>query len=319
MAADQDKKVFDDLLKAISRIGVRGATTRSLCSKVKLERHTIAKYLAMMEHSGLVYHQQVGKAKVWHLAQAPLRTILNVHPNQRTLAEGFFADMITYLPCGMMIIDVQYKIMFMNAALKDRYGDLEGKTLYQSVLGKQDALQLKKIAVILDHKKGKADFSLRDKDRRMLRVKASYLDSPDNIPAVILIMEDVTTSKRSLQQQLLSYRRIEAERNMLSQHLLEVELDDACCITAVNECFLQATSHTRVNVVGKPLDTFSSGHHTKSFCNKILGSVTSSRAWNGSFSFKSISGKRVRTKSTLVFSPNSSKKKQRYLLFGLMV
>jgi len=191
------KEIQDQILQAIAQIGTNGATITEIEKNVHFERHTLSKYLSFLQGHGFIYHKLYGKAKVWFINKAPLQTIINSQPESRTFTENFLLNLCSNIPVGVMVIDKDYNIQFMNDMLIDKYGHLEGKKFYENVLGLENPLKLEKISKVINHNDTKTtELQLKDKLENILDIKVSKTINPDETVSAILIIEDITTQKR---------------------------------------------------------------------------------------------------------------------------
>ena len=187
----------EDILKTVSQFGNNGATITEIEKIVRLERHTLSKYLFILNKEGFLKYKPVGKAKVWFINTMPLQTLFTSLPENRSFTEKLLSDILSKIPVGVMVIDNDYNILFMNDILTQKYGNLESQKFYKTILSMQNPLRLKEINNMIDNFSKSAEVQLTDKDDNILDIKASKLINPDKSHSVILIIEDVTLKKKA--------------------------------------------------------------------------------------------------------------------------
>src|SRR3989338_1775297 len=116
--------IRNKILETISKIGTQGSTIKEIESESEYERHTLSKYLSLMEGMGLIHHRKVGKATLWYVNNAPLETVLSpetINKRKKTFAEQVLVNIITNLPIGLLIISSDYTIELMNKVMEETY------------------------------------------------------------------------------------------------------------------------------------------------------------------------------------------------------
>ena len=194
---DVHKPIQRKILSILSEIGTSGATITEIEKRISFERHTLSKYLSFMEGHGLIYHKDIGKAKVWFINKAPIQTVLYSLPAKKTFAEKILSDLIAVIPFGLIIIDKDYTILFQNKKMITLYGKKEGEKFYTAILGLENPLKIQPITHLIDHKTDGAEALIQDKEANTLNIKASRLVNPDGSESFILIIEDVTKQKNA--------------------------------------------------------------------------------------------------------------------------
>jgi len=282
------KKTQDEIMKAISEIGT-GATITEIEKRVRFERHTLSKYLSFMENLGLLYHNDVGKAKLWFLNKAPIQTVLNVDSG-KTFAEKVLSNILSTMPNGLVVIDKSYTILFMNKEMKKIYGGSEHTTFYETVLGKDNPLRLKKIGKIIDGQSTVEEMQIKDKLGNVLQIKASQLLNPDDSFSVLLIIDDITKQKQAEEAVHAQKTLLEGERQALNSSAIVAETDLDGKMTYVNNKFCEISGYTREELIGKTHNIINSGHHPKKFFKDLWTTISSGKVWKGVIKNKSKKG-----------------------------
>jgi len=275
------ENVKESILKAISEIGAEGATITQIEKKVDFERHTLSKYLSWMQAHGLIYYRLYGKAKVWFINKAPIQTILNSLPEKKTFTEKILSDIISSLPYGLVIINKDYDIMFMNQKIMDTYGSLEGQKFYSAIIGKENPLTLKPIIDIMWGKSDKAKFETRDKDGRILVMNATKLVNPDKSLSIMMMVADVTERRKAEESLKERNAILESQWDTLSKSSIYSETDLDGIITNVNEKFCEISGYKKNELIGKKHSITNSGHHPKKFFKEMWDTIKSGRIWSG--------------------------------------
>ena len=188
------------ILETIFNLGTHGATIKEIESESEYERHTLSKYLSIMESMGLIHHRKVGKATLWYVDNAPLETVLNsntVNKRKKTFAEQVLMNIITNLPIGLLIISNDYSIEYMNSIMEKAYNLKRGDKFYKVVLGEENPLQVEKITEIIEHKHEIASLVVEDINKNILHLRASKMFNPNGSESVILMIRDITYSKKA--------------------------------------------------------------------------------------------------------------------------
>jgi PAS domain S-box-containing protein len=190
-----EEKIYSKIIDAIQDIGGIGATIDEISKAVPFGRHTLSKYMDHLRADGRVSYKQIGRAKVWFVSKSPLQHIFLLSEEEKTYTEKIFSRILAYMPEGIMILDFDYNILFMNRYLTALYGDCIGQKYYHVFFGTahQDHSQ---IAEIIDGRSKEVESHEEDKDGRILDIKARRVENPDGSFSVIAIICDVTEKVR---------------------------------------------------------------------------------------------------------------------------
>jgi len=272
-------KAKDEIIRILTDVGATGATITEVEAKSRYERHTLSKYLSMMQAHGLIAGKSVGKAKIWYLNQAPLETVLNSVPENRTFTETVLSRIISSLPCGLVIIDSGYHIVFMNGPMWGSYGQKKGELFYQAILGLENPLKLRKITEVIEGGHESAELTVQDRKGRTLSIRASRLQAPDKAINVVLMVEDITDRRRAQEEIVSQKALLEAERQALNQAAIVAETDLDGKITYANDQFVRISGYERHELLGKTHRIINSGLHPPQFWKAMWKTIKAGKVW----------------------------------------
>lgn len=193
-----EEEIFNKIIEAIQNIGDTGATIDEISKVVPLGRHALSKYLNQLRADGRVSYKEIGRAKVWFLSKTPLQHIFKLSEEEKTYTEKIFSRILSDMPEGILILDFDYNILFMNRYLTALYGDCIGQKYYHAFLGSsQDP---SRIALLIEGKAEEIESRVEDKEGRMLDIKARRVENPDASFSIIAIICDVTEKVMYLRQ-----------------------------------------------------------------------------------------------------------------------
>jgi len=196
-----EEEIFNKLIDAIQDIGDMGATIDEISKVVLIERHTLSKYLNRLRADGRVSYKQIGKAKVWFLSRAPLQSIFCLKEEDKTYTEKIFSRILSDMPEGLLILDFDSNILFMNRYLTTLWGDCIGQKYYHIFSSSSNNGSVKDgsgkdgsglIMAIIDRKMEEVESRGEDIDGRILDIKARRVENPDNSSSIIAIISDST-------------------------------------------------------------------------------------------------------------------------------
>ncbi|MFZ2071775.1 MAG: PAS domain-containing protein [Halobacteriota archaeon] len=190
-----EEEIFNSIIGAILDIGDTGATIDEISKALPLERHTLSKYLNHLRADGRVSYKQIGRAKVWFVSKAPLQHIFRLKEEEKTYTEKIFSRILADMPEGVLILDFDYNILFMNRYLSSLYDICLGQKYYSVFFGSfQDTSQ---IAAIVEGREEEVECRVEDKASRILDIKARRVENPDSTYSIIAIIRDVTENVRN--------------------------------------------------------------------------------------------------------------------------
>lgn len=205
---EAEEVTFNKIISAIQNIGETGATIDELSKIVPLERHTLSKYLNRLRADGRISYKQVGRAKVWFVSRAPLQHIFRLSEDEKTYTEKIFSRILADMPEGVLVLDFDCNILFMNRYLKALYGDCIGQKYHHAIFGTEigkerhfdieaDQNQNKsKLDEIIEAGLEEVEYQVKDKEGRILNIKARKAENPDGSFSIIAIIRDVSEKVR---------------------------------------------------------------------------------------------------------------------------
>jgi PAS domain S-box-containing protein len=197
-----EEKIYSKIINAIQDIGGIGATIDEISKAVPFGRHTLAKHLDHLRADGRVSYKQIGRAKVWFMSKSPLQHIFLLSEEEKTYIEKIFSRILSYMPEGILILDFDYNILFMNQYLTALYGDCIGQKYYH-VFFDTDQSRSRSISImkeVIEGKEKDVESQMEDKEGRMLDIKARRVENPDGSFSVIAIIRDVTEEVRNVKR-----------------------------------------------------------------------------------------------------------------------
>ncbi|MBD3202687.1 PAS domain S-box protein [Candidatus Woesearchaeota archaeon] len=267
-----DEKKRKQILTAINEIGENIATIKEIEKRVPYERHALSKYLHLMKKEGYVNFQSVGKAKVWSINKAPLKTMLNTSPEKMTFIENLLMNLVTHVPTGIMIIDSDFNIVFMNDYLKNIYGDKTNSKLYKAIFDYKNPLRLRKIIEIFDKQADNGKLYRKDRYENILRIKANKFISPNNKITVLLIIEDVTNRTKTRKSLRTTKRYFKTLMNNTNNAIIMTDFNND--IIEINEEGIKMLDYKRkAEILGKNIMDFVKKEKEKSSI-KSVGKTT---------------------------------------------
>lgn len=189
-----EEEIFNKIIEAIQDIGDIGATIDEISKVVPLERHTMSKYLNHLRADGRVSYKQIGRAKVWFVSKAPLQHIFRLKEEEKTYTEKIFSRILSDMPEGVLILDFDYNILFMNRYLSSLYDDCLGQKYYSAFFGYSH--EPIGISALIDGKEEEVESHVADKEGRNLDIKARRVENPDGSFSIIAIIRNVTETVR---------------------------------------------------------------------------------------------------------------------------
>jgi len=230
--------IKNSLLESIYNIGTSGATIVEIEKDSKFERHTLSKYLSIMEGMGLIHHRQVGKAKLWFIDNAPLKTVLNpdtINKRKKTFAEQVLINVLSNLPIGMFVISSDYTIEYINEIMKGVYGNTNiiGDKFYEAIIGKPNPLDLELITDVINHKLEKVSLIVNDVHGNILHIRVNRMVNPNETESFILMIRNITVSKKNEDSMILNNEKLKfllhnSEKSLRLEKSLIRKIKDHC-------------------------------------------------------------------------------------------
>jgi len=194
---EAEEKTFHKIIDAVQNMGETGATIDDLSKKIRLERHTLSKHLNRLRADGRLSYKRVGRAKVWFVSRAPLQHIFRLGEDEKTYTEKIFSHVLSDIPVGILVLDYDYNIRFVNKYLVAYYGDCIGQKYYPAFFGKpHERRNQGEIVELIEGKVDEIESLAEDKEGRTLNIKARKTENPDGSFSIIAIIEDVSEKVR---------------------------------------------------------------------------------------------------------------------------
>jgi Mn-dependent DtxR family transcriptional regulator len=102
--------------KILSMLKQRSLNTLEVASKLKVDRHTVIKYLESMESKGLVNKEIKRRAKLWHVSQSPITDVLK----RKDMVSKQLADILNTIDHHISIQDKKLEIIWKNDYAKSK-------------------------------------------------------------------------------------------------------------------------------------------------------------------------------------------------------
>ena len=194
---EAEEETFNKIIDAIQNMGETGATIDDLSQIVHLERHTLSKYLNRLRADGRLAYKRIGRGKVWFVSRAPLQYIFRLSEEEKTYTEKIFSHILSDIPEGVLVLDFDYNILFMNKYLIALYGDYIGQKYYLAFFDRpRESLKHDKISGIIEGKSEEVESQAKDKEGRILDIKARKTENPGGSSSIIAIIKDVSEKVR---------------------------------------------------------------------------------------------------------------------------
>ena len=193
---EAEEATYNKIIGAIQNIGETGATIDELSKLVPLERHTLSKYLNRLRADGRISYKQIGRAKVWFVSRAPLQPLFRLSEAEKTYTERIFSRILADMPEGVLVLDFDSNILFMNNYLVALYGPHIGQKYYHAILGIQKDQNKSEIDAIIEAGAEEVETQAKDKEGRILNIKARKVENPGGSFSIIALVSDVSEKVR---------------------------------------------------------------------------------------------------------------------------
>ncbi|HLP79154.1 MAG TPA: PAS domain S-box protein [Acidobacteriota bacterium] len=278
---NKESQIFSSLLKILATAG-EGLSIKEIEARARFERHTLSKYLSIMQQQGLLVHRVVGKAKLWSLNAAPLVTILSANKESKTYLERILSNILSTLPMGLVVVSDTFMIQYCNDIFAKQFNTNMGSS-FMECLGFNQRSQLQSLnsvfdslAVALPQK-----HVLQTHFGHTLSCTASILENPDKTRSVLLVVEDITDSLRNTKLIEEQKSLLQAEREALNSAAIVAETDLRGNITYVNDQFVKISGYSESELLGQNHRILNSKFHPKSFFADMWKKISSGKVWRG--------------------------------------
>lgn len=179
----------EKILQAFS-LSEKPMTVKELSDQIRIERHTLSKYLGNLEREGIIARHRIGRSSLWYLDPSPIKSIFGSDSEYRSVAETILTNLVRSLPVGLIICDTDMNIQFLNKVLVDTYG--------QNIVGEHVSEILEDTDSLLAALSSERPYQTMLKSgEKIYAVQASTITNPNETKAHILILDDVTAMKHS--------------------------------------------------------------------------------------------------------------------------
>lgn len=134
--------ILDNVIKVVRESN--GISSIEIAKKIKLDRHTTAKYLEVLNTNGAINFRKIGMAKVWYPSESPLLSLFESDGEVGTSLRKFldsFDDTVN-------IIDKNMKIVYVNKGAKNVKNATNDNTRLRCYKIYQDGKKLCKYCVV---------------------------------------------------------------------------------------------------------------------------------------------------------------------------
>jgi len=192
-------EIETNILKCIKEHGMHGASSTEISKALGINRHTLAKYLNVLNAEGKITFKRVGMGKIWFIQRSPLTSVLKkAKDTSDTGLKMALQHILSTIPDGIVVENENYEIEFMNDSLIKKFGDVVGEKCYKTFIGRDEPCEECPVREIL-HKGNLTPmrYQATDKDGNFYDLIASPIKNPDGSTSVIEMVRDITKMKRA--------------------------------------------------------------------------------------------------------------------------
>jgi len=311
---EQNKKSIETLLtEIIGAAGAAGVTITAIEAVAGYDRHTIVKYLLVLEQRNIISCRPIGKAKVWSLDTAPLQSVFRALSQPKSFVEQVLSVVMTSVPQGLVIVDSQHRILYANqvAQLMDKDKKAQSQYIYE-LFGLENPVRLSKLVSLFDQSETTAKQTILAPNNKWYSLSMqSFLKG--NQRAVVVLIDDITAQKIAQQTIIDQSSLLGAERNALDAATIMAETDVRGVITYVNDKFCKISGYSRKELIGNTHSVVNSGYHPKSFWANLWKTIGSGVVWQGEIKNKRKDGTFYWVDSVIAPVFDAKKKPIKYL------
>lgn len=114
-------QIGKELLSFI-RNSEQGITMQELVAHFKLDRHTLTKYLKVLQSQNVIESKSAGMANLWFATKNPLLQMFS----ENTDTSAAFKSILDTIEDGITILDKDMGIIWANKKMKEMFGDNVG-------------------------------------------------------------------------------------------------------------------------------------------------------------------------------------------------
>ena len=182
-------------------------------------------------------------------------------------------DAMGEIGIGLFIVDANYRVRFMNAVMKDWFGDQTSQICYSSLCD---------ISVQCAHCKLDQVICARETvryapsfpDGRIFDVIATPIQNPDGTISKLEVIRDVTELRKSEQELRIAAKAFDSQEGIFITNVEGI-------IQRVNLAFIETTGYSADEVVGKTPSILKSGRHDEKFYQGVRETIARDGHWQG--------------------------------------
>ncbi len=189
--------------------------------------------------------------------------------DQKELLDTLVANMTD----GLLLLDKEYRIQFMNRSLIQIFGDQTGKICYKAISGDEDPCEFCPVEMILKNRRPGKNFISRILKGRILEISASIVKRKNEDHMVLEVIRDITERKRleehlreSENKRLKDLKERYRFGNIIGKSHKMQEIYDLIEVVAqsTSTVLLQGESGTGKELIAKAIH-YNSPRHNKTF------------------------------------------------------
>ncbi|MDO8294292.1 MAG: EAL domain-containing protein [Gallionella sp.] len=174
---------------------------------------------------------------------------------------------------GLFIVDTDYRVRYMNAVMKEWFGDQTGRTCYSSIGGATGQCAHCQIEQVLIEK-ATTRYTPVMPDGRAFDIIATPIQNRDGTISKLEVIRDVTEHRLAEQELRIAAKAFESQEGMFITSANGI-------IERVNKAFIEITGYSAEEVVGKTAVILKSGRHDAAFYQAIRNALESDGYWQG--------------------------------------
>jgi PAS domain S-box-containing protein len=174
---------------------------------------------------------------------------------------------------GLFIVDADYRVRYMNAVMKEWFGDQTGRTCYSSIGGATEQCAHCQIEQVLIEK-ATTRYTPVMPDGRAFDIIATPIQNRDGTISKLEVIRDVTEHRLAEQELRIAAKAFESQEGMFITSANGT-------IERVNKAFIEITGYSAEEVVGKTAAIFKSGRHDAAFYQAIRNALEGDGYWQG--------------------------------------
>ncbi len=174
---------------------------------------------------------------------------------------------------GLFIVDTDYRVRYMNAVMKEWFGDQTGRTCYSSIGGATGQCAHCQIEQVLIEK-ATTRYTPVMPDGRAFDIIATPIQNRDGTISKLEVIRDVTEHRLAEQELRIAAKAFESQEGMFITSANGI-------IERVNKAFIEITGYSAEEVVGKTAAILKSGRHDAAFYQAVRNALESDGYWQG--------------------------------------